>query len=157
MPDGFLNPFAVNIRDRSVMLEIDEMQLSLRRVSLTCAFEKPYLAQQWAFTTTDPNEDLRVFDFGYYDIIVSHGPPLNCLDRTKSGSRIGSPVLQKHILEHQPPLVVCGHVHEAAGIQGIRKTMVINTARRWQLITLTASKNELHREYQTDFGLRGKF
>jgi uncharacterized protein len=136
MPDDFLNPFAVNIRDRSVMLEIGEMQLSLRGVSLTCAFDKPYLAQQWAFTTADQNEDLREFEFGYHDIIVSHGLPLDCLDRTNSGRHIGSPALQAYILEHQPKLVVCGHVHEAAGVWELGRTMVVNSARGWKVLTL---------------------
>jgi uncharacterized protein len=110
--------------------------LNLRGVSLTCAFDKPYLAQQWAFTMTDPNEDSRAFNFGYHDIIISQGPPLDCLDRTISGRHIGSPALQAYILEHQPKLVVCGHVHEAAGVRELGQTMVVNLARSWQVLTL---------------------
>jgi uncharacterized protein len=101
------------------------------RCLVTCAFDKPHLAQQWAFTTINPLADSSAFDFGYHDIIVSHSPPLNCLDRTKFGQHIGSPALQKHVLELQPKLVVCGHVHEAAGVQTLGQSMVINSARRW--------------------------
>jgi predicted phosphodiesterase len=67
MPDDFLEPFAQNIRDQSITLfdpkeaptglgslEHDGQIISVRGVSLTCAFDKPYLAQQWAFTTTNP-------------------------------------------------------------------------------------------------------
>jgi uncharacterized protein len=140
LPDDFFDPFARNVRDQTVPLEHNGHHFSLRGVSLTCAFDHPDHAIRWAFTTADPLEDARVFNFGYHDIILSHGPPLHCLDRTKSGLHIGSPALQKHILEHQPQLVICGHVHEAAGVQGIKKTMVVNTACRWQLVTLAVPK-----------------
>jgi uncharacterized protein len=136
MPDDFLEPFAQNIRDQSIVLEFDDQSISVRGVSLTCAFDKPHLAQQWAFTTINPLADSSAFDFGYHDIIVSHGPPLNCLDRTKFGQHIGSPALQKHVLEFQPKLVVCGHVHEAAGVQALGQSIVVNSARRWHCLTL---------------------
>jgi uncharacterized protein len=149
MPDDFLEPFAQNIRDQTITLldptaapgglgslEFDDQSVSVRGVSLTCAFDKPYLAEQWAFTTVNPLADSSAFDFGYHDIIVSHGPPLNCLDRTKFGQHIGSPALQQHVLKHQPKLVVCGHVHEAAGIQALGQSMIVNSARRWHCLTL---------------------
>ena len=88
IPDAFLNPFAVNIRDQSVNLEFDGIQFSLRGVSLTCAFDHPSLVKQWAYTTADPSEDTAVFDFGPHNIIVSHGPPYGCRDRTNTGSHI---------------------------------------------------------------------
>jgi uncharacterized protein len=138
MPDDFLEPFAQNIRDQSITLEFEDQIISVRGVSLTCAFDKPHLAQQWAFTTINPIADSSAFDFGYHDIIVSHGPPLNCLDRTKFGQHIGSPALQKHVLEFQPKLVVCGHVHEAAGVQVLGQSMVVNSARRWHKLRLAA-------------------
>ena len=137
LSDDFLEPFAQNIRDQSLTLEDDDGRISVRGVSLTCAFDKPFLAQQWAFTTVNPLADSSAFDFGYHDIIVSHGPPLNCLDRTNSGQHIGSPALQQHVLEHRPKLVVCGHVHEAAGVRSLGQSMVVNSARRWQTLTLS--------------------
>jgi uncharacterized protein len=138
MPDSFLEPFAQNIRDQTITLEVEDQSISVRGVSLTCAFDKPHLAQQWAFTTINPLADSSAFDFGYHDIILSHGPPLNCLDRTKFGQHIGSPALQQHVLEFQPKLVVCGHVHEAADVQALGQSMVVNSARRWHCLTLGA-------------------
>jgi uncharacterized protein len=138
VPDSFLDPYATNIRDRTVMLthEDEGIQLSVRGVSLTCAFDKPHLAKEWAFTTIDPSEDTAAFDFGPHNIIVSHGPPFGCLDRTNTGSHIGSPALRAQVLEHQPLLVVCGHVHEAAGMETLGRTTVLNTARRAKVVTL---------------------
>jgi uncharacterized protein len=136
MPDDFLDPFATNIRDRSATFDCDGIRYSLRGASLTCAFDQPKLAKRWAFTTADPNEDLKTFDFEHHNIVLSHSPPRDCLDLTKAGVRIGSPALRDHILEHRPLLVVCGHVHEAAGIENLGKTMVVNTACRGQVLTL---------------------
>jgi uncharacterized protein len=143
MPDNFLDPFAVNIRDKTVKLEYDGIQFRLRGVSLTCAFDRPHLVNQWAYTTADPSEDAKAFDFGYHQIIVSHSPPSGCLDQTRSGKHIGSPALRANILEHQPVLVLCGHVHEAAGVQNIGKTLVVNSAGRGQLIVLNMVETEV--------------
>ena len=136
VPDSFLDPFSTNIRDKTVTLTHEGIQFSVRGVSLTCAFDKPRLAKEWAFTTIDPSEDTAAFDFEPHDIIVSHGPPFECLDRTNIGSHIGSPALRAHVLEHQPSLVVCGHVHEAAGMETLGRTTVLNTARRAKVVTL---------------------
>ena len=136
--DGLLDPTAAPSGPGSLgSLEDDGNSISVRGVSLTCAFDKPFLAQQWAFTTVNPLADASAFDFGYHDIIVSHGPPLDCLDRTNSGQHIGSPALQKYVLEHQPRLVVCGHVHEAAGVRSLGQSMIVNSARRWHSLTLS--------------------
>ena len=138
LPDEFLEPFAQNIRDQSIALKHAGHSISVRGVSLTCAFDKPFLAQQWAFTTINPLADSSAFDFGYHDIVLSHGPPLDCLDRTNTGQHIGSPALQAHVLEHQPKLVVCGHVHEAAGVRSLGQSMIVNSARRWHTLTLAS-------------------
>jgi uncharacterized protein len=145
IPDSFLDPFAVNIRDQSVNVECNGVDFSLRGVSLTCAFDRPYMVKDWAYTTADPNEDAKAFDFGYHDIIVSHCPPLNCLDQIKSGKHIGSPALRSHILKHQPVLVLCGHVHEAAGLEKIGRTLVVNSAGRGEIMTLAEVEKEAER------------
>jgi uncharacterized protein len=143
--DSFLDPFAVNIRDQSVNVECNGVDFSLRGVSLTCAFDRPYMVKDWAYTTADPSEDAKAFDFGYHDVIVSHCPPLDCLDQTKSGKHIGSPALRSHILEHQPVLVLCGHVHEAAVLEKIGRTLVVNSAGRGEIMTLSEVGKEAAR------------
>ena len=142
LPDDFLEPFAQNIRDQSVTVKRAGDSISVRGVSLTYAFDKPFLAQQWAFTTINPLADSSAFDFGYHDIILSHGPPLDCLDITNTGQHIGSPALQAHVLEHQPKLVVCGHVHEAAGVRSLGQSMIVNSARRWHTLTLASTPEQ---------------
>jgi putative phosphoesterase len=60
-------------------------------------------------------------------VLVSHPPPKDCkLDRTNSGAHAGSEAVRNFIDEHQPELVLCGHIHEAKGFDKIGKTIVIN-------------------------------
>jgi len=49
------------------------------------------------------------------DIVVTHGPPKRHLDRTLRGEHIGCPHLLRELKRVRPPLVICGHVHEAHG------------------------------------------
>ena len=59
-------------------------------------------------------------------IVVSHAPPYGYVDKIKSGKHVGSKILLKAIKKHQPPLVLCGHIHEAKGKAKIGKTKVYN-------------------------------
>lgn len=60
-------------------------------------------------------------------ILLTHAPPYGTeLDKTRAGSHAGSQAVLDFIIEHQPLLVVCGHVHEAQGITTMGRTTVIN-------------------------------
>lgn len=61
------------------------------------------------------------------DILLMHVPPYKTkVDRTFTGLHVGSKALRKFIEEKQPPLVICGHIHEARGIDEIGKTLIVN-------------------------------
>lgn len=93
---------------------------------LSPCFDAPNLAT--TFCRMTPH---RAFDLSHWenaapaDIVVSHCPPYGILDSAgKLYDRIkgcfkemhlGSPGLQRYIREHRPRLVICGHIHEAAG------------------------------------------
>ncbi len=55
------------------------------------------------------------------DIIVSHSPPFNVLDINFKGRHMGCKHLMNAIERVKPKLVVCGHVHEARGIQYLQR------------------------------------
>ncbi len=60
-------------------------------------------------------------------VLVSHVPPSNTkLDAVFSGEHVGSDFLRDVIEEAQPNLVICGHIHEARGVDRIGKTTIIN-------------------------------
>lgn len=62
------------------------------------------------------------------DILISHGPPYLHGDLTPDGRHVGSKALLKWILEHQPKLVICGHIHNGYGDYTIGNTQVYNVA-----------------------------
>lgn len=60
-------------------------------------------------------------------IVVSHTPPKNTkVDLTHSGLHVGSLSLRRFIEERKPLCVICGHIHEARGIDSIGSTILIN-------------------------------
>lgn len=51
------------------------------------------------------------------DVLITHGPPYLTLDSTRSGLRVGCPILAERIKKITSIKVhVFGHIHEAAGI-----------------------------------------
>ena len=59
-------------------------------------------------------------------ILVSHVPPHKTLDRAFRILRVGSRALRSFVKEEQPDLCLCGHIHEARGIQKLGRTIIVN-------------------------------
>lgn len=60
-------------------------------------------------------------------LAVIHTPPLHtCLDRTSGGRHVGSPGVRAFIEAAQPEVVICGHIHEAAGEERIGRSHILN-------------------------------
>lgn len=63
-------------------------------------------------------------------ILLAHVPPHGLrLDLTYSGVHAGSHAVRAFVEERQPALVLCGHVHEARGIEKLGRTTVVNCGR----------------------------
>jgi Icc-related predicted phosphoesterase len=60
-------------------------------------------------------------------VLISHGPPRGLRDRTFLYLRGGSKSLRAYIESERVDLCVCGHIHEAGGIERFRDTVVANT------------------------------
>jgi Icc-related predicted phosphoesterase len=64
---------------------------------------------------------------GNLDIFLSHSPPVNCtLDRTERGEHVGSAAVRKWIERVRPRLFVCGHIHEAWGVEEVEGVPCLN-------------------------------
>jgi uncharacterized protein len=62
-----------------------------------------------------------------WKIFVPHAPPAHtALDRTYSGKHVGSTAVREFIEKNRPDVVVCGHIHEARGIDRIGGTTMVN-------------------------------
>ncbi len=59
-------------------------------------------------------------------VFVVHTPPWGSLDQVMGRFHSGSKMVQKLIEQKQPKLLICGHIHEAAGITEVGKTSVVN-------------------------------
>ncbi len=60
------------------------------------------------------------------DVLVVHIPPRGTLDIAPNGEHIGSRKVREAIDLLHPRVVVCGHVHEAPGIERSGETLVVN-------------------------------
>jgi len=60
-------------------------------------------------------------------VVLSHAPPYGCrADRTYLMRHVGSRALREFVDRYQPDLVLCGHIHEARGVDCIGSTQVVN-------------------------------
>jgi len=62
-----------------------------------------------------------------WKIFVPHASPRGtALDRTYSGKHVGSTAVRDFILLRKPDATICGHIHEARGIDRINGQQVVN-------------------------------
>lgn len=60
-------------------------------------------------------------------VLISHNPPFETVcDRTHAGNHVGCRALREFIEEKQPTVCLCGHIHEAYGLQLVGRTQVAN-------------------------------
>lgn len=59
-------------------------------------------------------------------ILVVHPPPYGTLDRVLGRFKAGAKGVSALIDERRPWVVICGHIHEAAGAECIEQTLVVN-------------------------------
>lgn len=59
-------------------------------------------------------------------IVVTHQPPFGFLDTLYNGEPSGSVSLRRFLEEHQPDLLLCGHIHEARGEARLGRTLGVN-------------------------------
>jgi uncharacterized protein len=59
-------------------------------------------------------------------ILVVHPPPLGARDRVGGKFSAGSKGVRALVEETRPAVVICGHIHEDAGIDRIGPTLVVN-------------------------------
>jgi len=72
------------------------------------------------------NRALQKCDAGSL-VLISHSPPRDTdLDMTRSGMHAGSRSVRDFIISKNPLLVVCGHIHEAQGIDKLGETTIVN-------------------------------
>ena len=60
-------------------------------------------------------------------IFCPHAPPEGtACDKLRNGRHVGSVVVRRIVEREQPDLVLCGHIHEARGVDEIGPTRIVN-------------------------------
>lgn len=73
------------------------------------------------------NSSINGLDSNSPKIMVSHNPPINTSNDTlASGGHVGGKVTREVIETIQPLVCFTGHIHEAAGIDEIGRTKIVN-------------------------------
>ena len=85
-------------------------------------------------TVYSEEEIARILKTGYEQVrqvsrlvLISHAPPRSVRDRSFIGLRGGSRSVQAFLANHPVSLCLCGHIHEAHGIERFQNTLVVNT------------------------------
>jgi len=76
-------------------------------------------------------------------VLLTHAPPHGTRDELPFG-HVGSKAIQKFV--DRVDLIVCGHIHEAKGIETVGKTVVVNPGEACKgfcaLITIEEAENK---------------
>ena len=84
----------------------------------------PVTPWDWSFDLTEDEAEDRLSGCPSGGVLVVHSPPKGHVD---GGRHLGSEAILRTIEEKQPRLVVCGHIHEAAGEESrIGASLVLN-------------------------------
>lgn len=60
-------------------------------------------------------------------ILISHAPPDGTtVDVIRSGKHVGSKAVRNFIEIEQPAIAICGHIHEARGVDKIGASVIVN-------------------------------
>lgn len=75
----------------------------------------PVTPWDWSFDLSDDEAATALESCPEGAVLVLHSPPHGHCDVSGSGEHLGSPALAAGIERLQPPLAVCGHIHESWG------------------------------------------
>jgi Icc-related predicted phosphoesterase len=75
----------------------------------------PTTPWDWSFDLSDEEAAERLEACPEGAVLVVHSPPQGHCDRSSAGEHLGSHTILDIIARRQPPLAVCGHIHEAWG------------------------------------------
>lgn len=124
-PKGLDERMSVNQNIRPLRLE-KIMLNGISFVGISGAIPVPFRTRV-RFRQKEAFHSLRTL-LGKDTVLIAHPPPLGTLDRVMHRFHAGCRPLRDVILECQPRLVICGHIHENPGRATVGRTTVVNCA-----------------------------
>jgi Icc-related predicted phosphoesterase len=87
----------------------------------------PTTPWEWSFDLSDEDAERELAACPPGAVLVVHSPPHGHCDRSSAGDHLGSHAILGAIEAKEPPLAVCGHIHEAWGERSqVGSTQVAN-------------------------------
>lgn len=87
----------------------------------------PTTPWDWSFDLSDEEAEKRLAGCPHGAVLVVHSPPQGHCDKSSSGEHLGSHAILDAIARVEPPLAVCGHIHDAWGERSrIGPTEIVN-------------------------------
>jgi uncharacterized protein len=87
----------------------------------------PVTPWDWSFDLDEESAATRLADCPEGAVLVVHSPPQGHCDASSAGEHLGSTAVLEAIEQKQPPLAICGHIHESWGAESeIGSTKVFN-------------------------------
>jgi Icc-related predicted phosphoesterase len=87
----------------------------------------PITPWDWSFDLDERQASERLAGCPEGAVLVVHSPPKGHCDQSSAGDHLGSEAILEAIQAKEPPLAVCGHIHESWGEESeIGSTRVIN-------------------------------
>ena len=84
----------------------------------------PFTGGRFPYEWSDDRADLATWRAP--DILLAHSPPANSgLDVIVTGKAVGSKAIRE-VAERMTGLLVCGHIHEAAGVRNVGQCLCYN-------------------------------
>jgi len=93
----------------------------------------------------------RLKELGKADIVLMHDVPYGIMDKVQNpsaptnwhGKHAGSKILLDYIKKTEPKIVLCGHMHENAGMEKLGKTKIINVGSEGKYLIIDIIGKEL--------------
>lgn len=121
----------LQVSRKTIYLEDNSCEINgIRFYGTPWTFNDVYVDEHWAFgqrSELDLQKKWELIPSNDIDVLVTHSPPINILDETRSKENVGSPSLLAEIAERiRPKVHVFGHIHEAYGTAQIDGTTFVN-------------------------------
>jgi Icc-related predicted phosphoesterase len=122
--DTFLEKEDIQIHGRAI--DVDDVTIFGAGGSLPCPSPTPNIYSEEEYAAIF-GSSVQGMEENSPKIMVSHNPPIDTLNDTlESGAHVGSKTVRSVIEETKPLVCFTGHIHEAAGIDEIGSTKIVN-------------------------------
>ena len=130
---GNMDPRELDDTFDSLGISINAKGVVREKVGFFGVSASPFTPMHTPYEIPEEEISLRA-EKGWVDVVTAqwkifapHAPPRDTkVDVITGGVHVGSTAVREFVEKHQPDVVVCGHIHEARGVDTIGKTKIVN-------------------------------